>query len=104
MLYDEKRWKNPAVKPIEEWRQLLLYAADLIEQKGHCKGAYIRDGAHCALGAIYAVRNAMGANDDIWNTAQDKLRMFLGGSVAQWNDHLDRTHAEVIAALRGAAT
>ena len=100
MLYDDKRWKNPAVKPIEEWQRVLFQAADLIDHCGHCKHAFTRDGKFCIEGAVFLT-----SKDHLTIAlALEKLQSFVGEYVAVWNDKHERTPAEVIAALRGAAT
>lgn len=53
MLYDPK-WKPTEEEvQLEEWQKILLKAADIIENGGHCK-IHLEDarGRHCALGAI----------------------------------------------------
>ena len=84
------------VKPLEQWQQKFLEAADLIRTGGHCKGAVSLGSAHCLVGALNAVR-AEPIND--W-----RLRERIGGGgFADWNNAPDRTAAEVIAALTAAA-
>jgi hypothetical protein len=100
--------------------QVLMHAADLIEQHGHRKGEF-RDmhGRYCAYGAL---RDAAGIvadgavsnldyNGGKWlafRSARHALEHHLsresGGtwSISRWNDAPERTTDEVIAALRGA--
>lgn len=104
-----------------ETAAILDKAADVVQENGLYKGAFASGGlgsgrpfskkACCARGAIN-----LAANDSTpWQTseageaAHDALCSYLGisgnvdQSVADWNDAEDRTAAEVIAALRGAA-
>ena len=90
-------------------------AADLIEPEGR----WTNDGDYwngddgnpecfCALGAIWFVCDPPGFVGDVENgPAARMLARSLGlpGTlhIAKWNDHLGRTQAEVVAALRKAA-
>ena len=116
MLYDAKRWDRPEAKPLEEWQRLLLQAAALIEQYGHCKG-HIEDesGAICLNGALFASKRAVRRplfSGDSLDRAKAALYRHLGlvkestgrwRETMRWNDAKMRTGEEVIAALRGAA-
>jgi len=52
MLYD-KRWEQPAETKRKTWRDILLRAADIIEQGGWCQQEYYTNkGSHCAIGAL----------------------------------------------------
>lgn len=90
---------SPAVV-VEPWRKALMDAAELIRERGHCKGRLEDNlGRVCAIGAIVRASNY----DDIGCYAHTHLATFLHSSVGEWNDAEERTAAEVIAALEGAA-
>jgi hypothetical protein len=94
--------------------EILNAAADLLEKPGAWTQqdyAFDPDGVavdarnerascFCALGAI---RHAGGYPDDV-NPAASVLGQFVGDLVCDWNDAPGRTQAEVVAALRAAAT
>lgn len=105
MLYNEK-WDKPEIvapKPLEPWQQLLLDAADLLEQKGWCRGAYeTNEGRHCAVGAIIDVARPLTMMHPYRLTALHKLERFVGGTVTVWNDNQSSGQA-VIDAMRKAA-
>lgn len=91
---------------VDEVRQVLRDAAQLLEQHGWCqRQSRTGGGALDVAGAIAAA--AGGA----WRTerrAHHALEVWLiwhtnAASVAQWNDAPERTKAEVLAALRAAA-
>lgn len=102
MLYD-KNWDKPKVEVVPSHRQVLLEAADLIEEKGWCQGMYNnRSGAMCMMGAII---NA-GRRHEHRYTSRAHLRLIEAvGGVAPvlWNDAPERTQEEVVSALRKAA-
>jgi hypothetical protein len=59
MLYD-KRWEQPAEtkRKRKTWRDILLKAADIIEEGGWCQHSYhVDDGRHCAMGAMNPAAN-----------------------------------------------
>jgi hypothetical protein len=101
---------------------ILDRAADIIERNGLHKGSFCDDGpgakakipqgwACCSYGAINIAANGERPwqASDGGEAAYRALVKHLGISdghndtVADWSDHPDRTVAEVIAALRGAA-
>lgn len=51
----------------------------------------------CSLGAIDAVIDPCERHGTWW--VREALRDIVGLSIAEWNDHPDRTHAEVMAAF-----
>jgi putative intracellular protease/amidase len=85
-------------------------AADVIAERGHCKGDYEGpDGSVCAIGALL-VAIAGGPADPLnarqfhtYMSARDWASDVVGNAVARWNDAPERTADEVIAALREAA-
>lgn len=97
MLYD-KRWDKVETK--EEWRSILLEAANIIERYGWHQGDFGSKGlGFCALGAIKeASKDGTGMS-----TAMFRASRYVGGYIDSWNDHVWRTKEEVVAALRGAA-
>lgn len=103
MLYD-KRW-DVAAKPLADWQRVLLAAADLIECDGHCKGCLVDlDGRRCAMGAIFmACLDDSAVNAVIAERAEHALFRHISCTIVEWNDAPERTAAEVVAALRGAA-
>jgi hypothetical protein len=111
MLYD-KRWeeKKPEIKikTEEEWRTILLKAADILEKKGWCQQHYSRRGHYCALGAInkaagFRPSGASHLPYDPVAVAERMMILHLGHDVAVWNDDLVDNAATVIATLRQVA-
>ncbi len=115
MLYD-KRWdKLEAAVELEPWRQLLLEAADVIEQRGWCRHTRMNSrGEVCAVGAILSARWGFDRLD--WGSWYDdeptreavlnlRARVASGtiSGVGGWNDTPDRTKDEVVAMLRDVA-
>lgn len=96
--------------------EILRGAANLLEEKGHCKYALHDDlGRHCVLGAINMVAlgrpQAIGVHGD-WNRVRPVKELVMAylsdGSIfhiglAEWNNRLDRTGEEVIDVLRTVA-
>jgi hypothetical protein len=88
-------------------------AADLIEPEGAWTQEYMArdaDGYLASVRSEKAVRFcAMGAIRRVNRVGEDAALSFLKlaigkDNVARWNDSIDRTQAEVVAALRQAAT
>ena len=103
MLYDPK-WEVPAeAKPLERWQVILLEAAAIIEQKGHCKGALSTKDGFCLLGAIGMADcgNPRNPNSLQGHRAVSALVAQIGSAVGCWNDTHSAAHA--IAVLRRAA-
>jgi hypothetical protein len=90
----------------EQIKAVLLDAAKLVEQ-GWCQGVptAVIDGRRCYC-AVYAICIASGGGM-LSNHAVDAVKDHLGLErrirFAVWNDALERTQAEVVAAFRGAA-
>lgn len=83
--------------------ELCERAAWWLEVKGWCQGAYsTSDGAHCVIGAIWAVSNAMGVRPAVWWDALHELARRTGTDepLFMWNDKPGRTVEEVLALLR----
>lgn len=81
-------------------------AADEIEARGWHQGDWIEDdtGCVCAEGALYfAGASAKLVAVSISPTGK-LFRDHIGESIVDWNDAPERTQAEVVAALRSAAT
>lgn len=77
-------------------------AADIIETKGHVKGACISpSGAQCTLQAMET--GSRGVNKLFQDCEARFRRVNNVDNVISWNDEPDRTQEEVIAALRLAA-
>jgi hypothetical protein len=104
MFVDEKQFA-PAVeqKPPAPWRKILLDAANLLEEKGWVRGEYRSIKGFCAEGAMMHVAVGTTLYDDL-NLARVTLAHHLGAlNIPLWNDHPQRTKAQVIASLRAAA-
>lgn len=123
MLYDPK-WE-PTKTTTEEWRTLLLKAADLIEQKGWVSGTYGYNDGVCAVSAIAQVADigwevlgdrfagkyqgpASEAVSNLLTHVNTRKRFFLFrrshyGSVEKWNDAPRRTKEEVVNTMRKVA-
>ena len=110
MFYDPtcKPELLPEVK-LEPWRQLLLDAADVVEQRGHCQHALSEGGGVCLYGALNVadhgnVNWVAGVRHDEATVA---LTRVLGTCNrwrnVDWNNSRGRTKAEVVNALRKAA-
>lgn len=123
MLYD-KRWTRTEVAYLPTWRDILMRAADLIEEHGLAKHTTLdSEGRMCARGAIMLAFNPncpvygtsgrpswpkWGCGVGVLREADAQLASYLGllpdwENVASWNNHVSRTQEEVVAALRGAA-
>lgn len=88
-------------------QQVLLDAADLIEEKGWIQGANWRPGlGYCVFGAINKVtQNDLAFSDAVGRVLTEigRLNQPWTGGIARWNDEPGRTKDEVLAALRKAA-
>lgn len=90
MLYDKKWEIKDVVKPkLAGWQQVLLNAADLIEEKGWIRGEMHNHYGYCTIGAIYACEGNLYSK---WRAVR-KLKAYLKGiynrrtSILVWNDH-----------------
>lgn len=101
MLWDPT--KDKTTKPLEPWRRVLLDAADLIDEKGHCQNALERDGKYCMGGAMERMGSRELSKSDA-RIAFDRLNEYCGDWFVAWNNTEGRTKEEVVAALRGVAT
>lgn len=91
-------------------------AAEVIQERGHAKDVFESEtGAVCAVGALriaagYDVHNGLGLEP--WEAVRFLSPRICSNTtdedpterVADWNDAWDRSEAEVIEALRDAAT
>lgn len=118
MLYD-KRWDAKVeTKQIEEWREVLLRAADIVRARGLAKWTQMaQDGSVCIQGAIsLAATGAIYGNGPLYCRASTAVKSHLvtiGASMpvrdvhgygnANWNNKPERTADEVIAVLETAA-
>ncbi len=101
-------------KPLEEWRQDALAAAQYIREHGWCQGVtrIVPTGAVCIIGAIDAATgfewDGNNSPPERTNRCTSAVAERLGDghtmSIAQWNDERGRTVGEVIAALEAIAT
>ena len=94
----ERQIETTTISPVAK---VLYAAADLIERDGWCQCARYHDGRRCALGAIY--RYPFPAKRVGMHLAVLALEAVVG-DVVDWNDHPERTAAEVITKLREVAT
>lgn len=106
-MFVEEKTQGEVVRELDDAAKILLKAADLIEQRGHCKNAYqSMDGRLCALGAI-RVASGFDANSlscySVVNTPAMRVALAVDDSVHFWNDEPERTAAEVVATLRSVA-
>ncbi|SRR5258708_580819 len=121
MLYDEK-WARTAVPveaPLKRYQELLLRAADIIEEKGWARGEWqTNSGAVCLLGAMgiahngrpyfafrgFTYRRARAAMARYLCEVEHAERLCLNMVIcANWNDDDARSNAHVISSLRAAA-
>lgn len=101
---------------METVSEILNAAADLLEKPGAwTTGDYARgDDCFCALGAICEIEGQVKPRGNVVvekeeSDASRAFALFVMGEpepyhVARWNDAPGRTQAEVVAALRAAAT
>lgn len=113
MLYDPK-WEEKITVPAEDWRGVLLKAADIIRRRGLAKFAQMDErGAVCIHGAIEIALNGRIKSPEEHCEAGRRLCEYLADrgvadlrgqdGAATWNNELERTAEEVIAALEGCA-
>ena len=88
-------------------REVLLKAADIIEEKGWYQGNMIGPkGELCMLGALNVASDYSLEYFNVRTVVRDHLHISVKDksfSLSNWNDAPERTKEEVIAALRGAA-
>lgn len=109
---------HQTVQPLEEWRQVLLDAANIIQERGWCKHKLVgTKGQVCATGALVAVHlryipplELDAAITRVWyedtkiTEAHRQLRVFLrlpksAAALADWNNAPGMTKKRVIAAM-----
>lgn len=93
-------------------KEALLMAAELLSERGWCRGALARArngrsvSAHSPLAASFCAYGAIihvAKNDSIAGKAGDRLEQIIGSAIlVDWNDR-KRSAQPVIAALRKAA-
>jgi hypothetical protein len=102
----EETTKEQLTPPLTDVQRVLLRAAEIIEERGWCRAAYIENGRLCAVGAIAtaAEGNAFSLAPRV-ERAIRSFNDFIGGSVRieAWNDAPGRTQSEIVNALRSAA-
>lgn len=91
----------------QDWRKVLLKAADVIEKRGWIKGTLEGSaGRVCAIGAINLVESGvvdagrMALRDSV---AISKLGCYLNNEVDIWNDVVAKSSAEVMAVMKDCA-
>src|ERR1700734_325160 len=87
---------------------ILARAAEVIKRDGWCQGTYHNEkGNHCAIGAmLQAMKELGGAFTTPVNRVRARIHFCSVNSIVcvpVWNDKLERTKEEVIAALEVAA-
>jgi hypothetical protein len=97
--------RKPAEVKVVTRRDVLLRAADLLEEFGWCQGEFgsKEDGSFCLYGAVDTAHSDLTGKPG-W--APREFGIFLHkrlGGCASWNDDPGRTKAEVVARLREAA-
>lgn len=109
MFVDEKRVGESVETKLEPWRQLLLDAADVMQQRGKCENAYTDARGHvCILGAVNVVCG-FHPNESFPALSTPTEALFalsylvasVGQAVHCFND--SHTEDEVIAAMRACA-
>lgn len=102
MFIDTKR-EGEVIAPAEDgWRSLLRRAAQLIRDRGHCKGSYEKNGALCAVGALSMAATGH-YEPDLGNkqycaamgkiiSAQINRRVYF---LPEWNDRPETTAEDV---------
>ena len=88
-------------------QEVLLGAADYLEEHGWCQGVMKdKQGRCCANGAMFevSVRGAPEEPKEYFFEAQELLMDYTGTrTVSNWNDAEDRTVEEVVSTLRKVA-
>ena len=89
---------------LDEASRILLRAAAILEEHGHCKGRAQHGDSHCLSGAITVASFEFGH----WGlyhghaAAMRRVVRFLDDPI-RWNDAPERTKDEVVAKLRAVA-
>jgi hypothetical protein len=120
MFLDEKTIPVP-VKTLQPWQELLLKAADFMDNLGMCRGTFEGyDGHVCLRGAIYLAYKGAAYPGHWYELYQEKpslepvlhqaeqavLRTLKVHSIIQaalWNNDIAKDKAEVVGMLRRAA-
>lgn len=93
----------------DQIKAVLLDAAKLVERGWHQGGPWIVKGGrkcYCVWAAVlesYWSSGALWDRDLIAKLLYDEIGLSSSESIGSWNDAPERTQAEVVAALRGAA-
>lgn len=106
MLFDPK-WAPVEIKP-EPWQELLLKAADILEEKGWIQGALgFEKKGYCAFGAMLSA--CLKGNDNL-DEATEKFANALNpnavhhdSAIFQWNDGTGQTKENVVSKMREVA-
>jgi hypothetical protein len=122
MLYD-KRWDAPLpTTKLDDWQQLLLDAANILEMRGWVRRHFRSPDGFCAVGSM---REAAGfylppfdvnpftipdvnpfpdtPRAESYRIALSRLEHALGMPTVKWNDRRARSKNEVVAKLRKVA-
>jgi hypothetical protein len=105
--------------PIDNWRNVLNQAADIIDHLGWCRGVLERDEQHCAIGAIIAAYSRGDSRCDGADSVfleDPKIHEIIGKvetclrrksykeeGLMGWNDGVAKSREQVSALLRRAA-
>ena len=94
-------WEND-VSRLDDAGEVLLKAAEIIEERGWCQNALSNGTGFCAVGALGMASRERGGQGftEAWARLEANV---LGLNVADWNDNPFRTKEEVVAKLRAVA-
>lgn len=85
-------------------KEVLLRAAEIIEEMGHLKGWYEDSNGVCILGAINLAEGRVAGKDgEIPQQLRDYLGVNSDSGIIQWNDADERKEHHVTLALRATA-
>ncbi len=101
MLYAKKRWEPKVTKRKRTWQQVLLQAADYIQEHGWVRNRqWGREGQVCMVGAITQVTiNSPGLRQEVVT----QLTRYFERSIVHMNDEVARSKRDVIRWMRAAA-
>lgn len=108
MFVDDKKLGEQQTETTEPWRLILLKAADLIEQCGHCKNAVVDStGAMCMGGAINMADTGnpftVGCRSEAGEEAAQQLHKFCRYNFVVYNNARLTTAADAVEKLRACA-
>lgn len=108
MLFDPK-WAPVEIK-LEPWQEILLKAADILEEKGWIQGSLGFDSkGYCAFGAMLTACSAGNfgldkATEKMSNALNNNSTLhFHDSAIFQWNDGTGQTKENVVSKMREVA-